>query len=208
MNKIKLFTQKKNNLIILIITIILFITISILTFTNNLNYIDTITHDFILSIRNNFLSTILYVITNTGTSYFLITLSILLLIIIKNKKIPFLISTNLILSFATNEIAKIIFSRERPIGINLIEETSYSYPSGHSMVSLAYYGLIIYLTRKYFKNKKLKNIITTILSINILIVGFSRIYLGVHYLTDVIAGFLLALIYLNIFLNIINKEKK
>ena len=199
---------KKKKIILLIITCILFTLLSILTLNNKLITLDNLTHNFILSIRCNNLTNILKIITNTATSYTLIILTIILLIFIKNKKIPTSIAINLTLSFITNEIAKNIFTRTRPLGINLIEETSYSYPSGHSMVGLAYYGFLIYLINKYIKNKKIKNIFSITLILNILLVGFSRIYLGVHYLTDVIGGFLLGTIFLIIYTSIINYEKK
>ena len=146
--------------------------------------------------------------TNIGSATFLIILSIILLLFVKKKKIPVYILINLICSFLTNEIAKNIFSRSRPIGINLVDETGLSYPSGHSMVSLAYYGFIAYLLYKKTNNKLTKTIIWISLLLLITIIGFSRIYLGVHYLTDVIGGFLLAIIYLTIYIKIIKLEKK
>ncbi|MBQ2873182.1 MAG: phosphatase PAP2 family protein [Bacilli bacterium] len=199
---------KNKRTILLVVTFLLFIILTILMLNDNLIILDDIVHNFILSIRNNYLTTILKYITHTATSYTLILFTIILLIVIKNKKIPLFIMLNLIFSFTTNEIVKLIFKRDRPLGINLIEETNYSYPSGHSMVGLAYYGFIIYLINKHIKSKKLKNTLTITLIINILLVGFSRIYLGVHYLTDVIGGFLLGIIYLIIYTNIISLEKK
>ena len=115
---------------------------------------------------------------------------------------------NLTCAFLTNEITKSIFTRSRPIGINLIDETGFSYPSGHSMVSLSFYGFITYLLLKNCKNNLIKTIIIISSIILISLVGFSRIYLGVHYLSDVIGGFLLATIYLNLYINIIKLEKK
>ena len=76
------------------------------------------------------------------------------------------------------------------------------------MVGLAYYGFLIYLIHNFVKNKKVKNILTIILIINILLIGFTRIYLGVHYFTDVVGGFLLGSIFLIIYTSIIKLEKK
>lgn len=204
----KIFNFRNKKTIFLLVLCLLFILLSILTLNNNLVSLDDLVHKIILSIRSNFLTMIFRVTTHAATSYFLIILTIILFIIIKNKKIPIYIALNLTFSFLTNEMAKGIFTRERPIGINLINETSYSYPSGHSMVGFAYYGFLIYLIRKYVKDNKLKNIFTFMLIINILLIGFTRIYLGVHYLTDVIGGFLLGSIFLIIYTSIIKLEKK
>ena len=98
-----------------------------------------------------------------------------------------------------------IIQRPRPEDFRLIEETGYSFPSGHSMASMAFYGLIIYFAFKYVKNKNAKIIICTILSLLVLLIGISRIYLGVHYASDVIAGFVLSIAYLVVYITIVLK---
>lgn len=198
--------NKKNT--ILIISSVLFIFITYAIFSDKINYLDSLVHSYILGIRNDNLTNILLTITNISSAYALIVLSIILLIIIKEKKIPLLISLNLICSYSLNAIAKLIFTRPRPIGINLIEEAGFSYPSGHSMVSMAYFGFIAYLIYKKQTSKLIKTILIVSLIITILLIGFSRIYLGVHYLSDVIGGFLLSIIYLMIYIKNINLEKK
>ena len=93
--------------------------------------------DFVTPIAKN--------ITHLGGAIFLITLSLILLLIIKNKKIGILIWLNLGISVLLNQALKFIIQRPRPTEFRIINESGYSFPSGHSMVSAAFYGFIIYL---------------------------------------------------------------
>ena len=149
--------------------------------------------DFVTPIAKN--------ITHLGGAIFLITLSLILLLIIKNKKIGILIWLNLGISVLLNQALKFIIQRPRPTEFRIINESGYSFPSGHSMVSAAFYGFLIYLIYKNVKNKYLKWSLITLLSLVILTIGISRIYLGVHYTSDVIAGFLISISYLIIFIH-------
>ena len=149
--------------------------------------------DFVTPIAKN--------ITHLGGAIFLITLSLILLLIIKNKKIGILIWLNLGISVLLNQALKFIIQRPRPTEFRIINENGYSFPSGHSMVSAAFYGFLIYLIYKNVKNKYLKWSLITLLSLVILTIGISRIYLGVHYTSDVIAGFLISVSYLIIFIH-------
>lgn len=90
-------------------------------------------------------------------------------------------------------------ARERPFE-KLIEETGFSFPSGHSASSLAFYGFLIYLIQIKLTNKTLKTSLTLLLSLLILLIGFSRVYLQVHYPSDVIGAFSYAGSYLILFI--------
>lgn len=136
---------------------------------------------------------------------FLVIITLILIIAIKNKKIKIAIALNIIIEPILNTTLKNIFARPRPIDYRLIEETGYSFPSGHSMASMAFYGLLIYLIYKNVKNKYLKWTLILVLSVLIILIGFSRIYLGVHYTSDVLGGFLISLSYLIIYTNCIKE---
>ncbi len=77
-----------------------------------------------------------------------------------------------------NQLLKRLLQRPRPTEFRIIEENGYSFPSGHSMVSMAFYGYLIYLIYRFVKNKYLKWISIVLLSLLICLIGISRIYLG------------------------------
>ena len=141
-------------------------------------------------------------ITNFANMFWLIGVSIFALIFVKNRKIGLSIFLNLPMSALTNYVLKHILQRPRPIEHRIIDESGYSLPSGHSMVSMAFYGYIIYLIFKNVKNKYLKLFLISLLSLLIISIGVSRIYLGVHYTSDVLAGFLVAIAYLILYIKI------
>lgn len=92
-------------------------------------------------------------------------------------------------SVTFNIILKLIFHRERPTIHPLIKETGYSFPSGHSMQSFVFYSIIGYFLFLFFKKKAAK-VVSVVLPIGLIfMIGMSRIYLGVHYPSDVIASF-------------------
>ena len=107
----------------------------------------------------------------------------------KNKwyfiKIVTITVTNLLLLFGL----KFFFNRPRPLIPLLKEVPGLSFPSGHAMMGLTFFGLIIYIVYRDVANKWLKWIIIILLLFIILLVGFSRVYLRVHYASDVIAGY-------------------
>ena len=154
---------------------------------------------------SDFATPIAKFITNFGGAIFLIILTILLLVVLKNKKVGLSICTNLVVVTILNQLLKRLLQRPRPTEFRIIEETGYSFPSGHSMVSMAFYGYLIYLIYRFVKNKYLKWISIVLLSLLICLIGISRIYLGVHYTSDVLGGFLISISYLVIYISAFNK---
>lgn len=146
-------------------------------------------------------------ISHLGSATTVILLSIVFLIVLKDKKQAASISINLILVYLINVIIKEIVARPRPEILRLVHETSYSFPSGHAMVATGFYGYLIYIAYKKISKESLRNTIIALLSILILLIGMSRIYLGVHYATDVIGGFIIGSIYLTVYIRIIKKVK-
>lgn len=167
---------------------------------------DIIGYKFISTyLISDFLTPIAKFITNFGGAIYLIVMSIILFVIIKNKKIGIAIILNLGIVTLLNQLLKMILQRPRPEEYRIINESGYSFPSGHSMVSMAFYGFLVYLIYKNIKNKYLKWSLIIILGVLIISIGISRIYLGVHYTSDVLAGFLVSISYLIIYTSTINR---
>lgn len=206
MEKTKEFIKKNFKQILFFLCIILFLAFAEDVFNKEIVRGDVIGYQFISDyIMSEKLTPVIKMITNFGGAMVLSITTLLLLIIIKDKKIGVGILINLCTATGLNLILKSLLQRSRPTEFRIINETGYSFPSGHSMISMAFYGFIIYLIYEKVKNKYIKWTSITLLSILIVMIGFSRIYLGVHYVSDVLAGFLFSIAYLIVYIGIINK---
>ena len=204
--KIKEFIVKNLKWIILFICLIGFCALAEDVFNKEIMKGDIIGYKIVSTfLISDFATPIAKFITNFGGAIFLVIATITLFIVIKNKKIGISILSNVAIVTVLNQLIKRILQRPRPTEYRLIEETGFSFPSGHSMVSMAFYGYLIYLIYKYVKNKYLKWISIVLLSILICSIGISRIYLGVHYTSDVLGGFLISLSYLIVYTLIVNR---
>lgn len=152
------------------------------------------------------LTIIAKIITFFGSEICFAIICIIFLILNKNKIKSIILATNLLLIVIIVHFTKIIVHRPRPNYNSLTYEGSYSFPSGHACISMAFYGLLIYFLCKSNISKSLKIIISVLISLLILFIGLSRVYLGVHYITDVIAGFILGIIYLIVFIKVIKNK--
>ena len=204
--KVKDFIVKNLKWIILFICLVGFLAIAEDVFHKEIMMKDIIGYKLVSTfLISDFATPIAKFITNFGGAIFLIIATIILFILIKNKKIGFSIISNLVIVTILNQSLKNILQRPRPNEFRIIEETGYSFPSGHSMVSIAFYGYLIYLIYRYVKNKYVKWTLIVLLSILICTIGISRIYLGVHYTSDVLGGFLISISYLVIYISAVNK---
>ena len=201
--KIKNIFIKNFKWIILFICLAVFIKFTKDVFYKEIISLDNLAYKYIVEhLRRDWLTPIMKIITSFGDEIAIIVFTIVSIIVAKNKKVKLAIAVNVIFITLLNTLIKIILKRPRPEGFNIIIEKGFSFPSGHSMISAAFYGLLIYFVYKYIKNKKIKYIICTALSILILLIGISRIYLGVHFASDVLAGFVLSIAYLICYITI------
>jgi len=189
--------NKKINLIILILSLFIFICITVLVLNNSqiVKTIDTSIAIWTNSIRFPFLDDIMLSITKIGNIYesLLIFLVLSIILIAKRKKISFYIFT-IATSLGTvlPELIKNLTGRIRPESFSL-QEIGFSFPSGHATISTIFLISSFLLFTPIIKNKFSKVLFLIISTIIFPAVVFSRIYLSVHWTTDVIAGIFLGI---------------
>ena len=202
----KEFIKKNLKWVVLFICLVGFLALAEDVFNKEIMYGDIIGYKLISTfLTSDFVTPIAKFITNFGGAIFLSIATVMLFLFIKNKKIGLSIISNIVIITVLNQLLKRILQRPRPTEFRIVEETGYSFPSGHSMVSMAFYGYLIYLIYRYIKNKYIKWSLIVLLSILICLIGISRIYLGVHYTSDVLGGFLLSISYLVVYISLIKK---
>jgi undecaprenyl-diphosphatase len=151
-------------------------------------------------------------ITFLGKHEFLIPANIALLIyflfIKKHRWFSIKVPAIALSSLALMIVLKNLFGRSRP-DIPLLEEAKgLSFPSGHALMSVTFYGLLIYITWNMVKKTWLKWTLSIFFAVLIFLIGFSRIYLRVHYPSDVIAGFSVGFLWLAIAIYTVKRIEK
>jgi len=148
--------------------------------------------------RSPLLSAIFIPVTYMGNWQTITVLAAVLLAIPKTRRdigLPFAVIS--LSSTVVYKVVKGIFERPRPeLDVRLIPQGGFSFPSGHSMNCIVCFGILIYLIRKLCPNRKIANVLTVLLVLLIVGIGSSRVYVGVHFPTDVLGGWSLGLAFL------------
>ena len=183
--------MKKRYYFIIGILLISFIFLTYLVVNDQTTNFDNAIYNFIFN-RNNILDFYFINITKLANTIPVICIVIVLLLLIQDKT-RYILGIATITTVLSNQGIKHLIQRVRPEHIKLIKQGGYSYPSGHTMISIALYGFLIYYVLKHIENIYLKIILVILLTLLIISIGLSRIYLGVHYPTDVLGGYLLSI---------------
>jgi len=189
-------------LILFICALIIFTVIAYGVFKLQYQQFDFIVFDKVGRLVTPGMTGFIRVITFFGNHMFLIPANLALVIyflfIRKHRwysiKVPVVAIGGVILMALLKEI----FNRPRPLIPLLAPVKGLSFPSGHAMMSVSFYGLLIFLVWENITNRTLKWVLTIFLLLFILLIGFSRIYLRLHYFSDVIAGFAAGVIWLTL----------
>lgn len=187
--------MKKRDIVFIITLLSLFAFIVVLLETGKIMKIEDIAYKVITEYMNPFFTISFKIITNIGGPVIISIICLVLFVLHTTRKkygIPVIITVGI--TFILNTILKNIFLRPRPSVLRLVTETSYSFPSGHSMINSALYTILILLILSNTDKRGKRIIISISLVILSIFIGLSRIYLGVHYLGDVIAGWILGIL--------------
>ena len=196
----------RENLMIIAISIALLVFVYLLqnVMSGDIRRIDGIAYQFfVVRMRRDWLTPIMQSFTSLSAPVVLAVMLIVVAAFAPGRMPGRFATANLVGIVALNFALKEIVQRPRPEGFRLIAETGYSFPSGHSMVAVAFYGFMIWLILRYEEDRILRWVWSLALFFVVIMIGISRVYLGVHYFSDVIAGYCVAAVWLVIFTRVI-----
>lgn len=166
----------------------------------DLSRIDSAAYALIVErLRADWLTPIMEAISALATPVSLVVLLLVIVAFAPGKRPGACAAVNLVLVFLLNQALKFAIQRPRPDGFQLAIEQGFSFPSGHSMVAMAFFGLLVWMVWRYEADRATRIGCAVAFSAVIVLVGVSRIYLGVHYASDVLAGFCVSLAWLAIY---------
>ncbi len=192
--------MNKKKIVVVVGLLTLFVVLMILVLLNKISWFDNFLYAEVRRLECGFSDKFFVLITKL-CNFKTVAVMLLLLIALFRNRDGLLLSILSINCALTNVIIKNIIQRDRPSVLRLINQGGYSFPSGHAMIAVAIYGFLLYLVVKKVTNRYLKYSLVTLLGLLILAVGVSRIYVGVHYASDVLAGFSLSLAQLILIIN-------
>ena len=170
-----------------------FLALLILVLQNMEIPFDPFLQSVILEFRAPMMTRAMTLLTYTANWQFITGVCLILLILPWTRRFPGLIlSASPLFSTLLYKLIKEILQRPRPEeALHLIQQGGFSFPSGHAMTGLVFYGLVLYFFLSSIKNSSTRRVLLSVGVVYIFFIGFSRIYLGVHYPSDVLAGWCL-----------------
>lgn len=157
---------------------------------------------FVLKLRRPWITNIMEGFSSLSSPIVIAVMFLMVVAFAPGRRPGMCAALNLVSVVLINQVLKYIVQRPRPDGFRLISEVGYSFPSGHSMVSMAFYGLCAWMVWTYERDRLLRWVCCLSFALIVVVVGMSRVYLGVHYASDVIAGFCVSLAWLAVYTRI------
>lgn len=195
--------KKRTNLVFPFIGIVLLMIIAVWIFkvmNDEIPLVDQWTRSIVPQVANTPLYTFFRWLTELGSVSFVIPFTIVMIVVLailfRNWLAPVMFGLGVLGSHILNTLIKRLVARERPSISALLNAEGHSFPSGHAMVSMVCYGLIAFLLVKKVKSATVALYVQFGFSLLIFLIGISRFFINVHYITDIAAGFVLGYLYL------------
>ncbi len=196
--------RRNVHLIIALVAAVIFLYLLLEVCAGETMKLDSLAYSlFVEQLRSDSMTSFMQSFTGLLSIPILLVMAIAVAAFAPGRAPGYCVAGNLVGALVLNQLLKSIVQRPRPEGFSLITETGYSFPSGHSMISMAFLGLLIWLIWKYKGDRPLARAWCALLAVIIVLAGASRIYLGVHYASDVLAGFCVSLIWLAFYTHVI-----
>jgi len=203
-HKVKWLIRRSMRTIIIAACVIIFVWLLQEVGEKSMLKLDSIAYwAIVLHLRSETLTPVMETITMLAMPATLLVVWVVASAFAPGKRPGACMAVNLVGATLLNLLLKAIVQRPRPDGFRLVAETGYSFPSGHSMVAMAFYGLLAYLIWNYEKERPMRLLWCSCLGLVVIAVGISRIYLGVHYASDVIAGFCVSMAWLAVYTKVV-----
>ncbi|WP_067729791.1 phosphatase PAP2 family protein [Oceanobacillus damuensis] len=206
--------NKRQSIIILLFPVV-FIVVAVWTIqvmNGYVPYVDQWTRELVEKLDDSAAYQVFRLITELGSRQFLfpfvIMMAFVLWLLLKNWLSALFFAGGTLSAHLLNILIKNIVDRERPSISVAVNAEGYSFPSGHAMIPMVCYGLLAYFLVKKIKSKKLTFLTQLFFAIIIFLIGISRYVINVHYLTDVVAGFLIGYICLAGFIKLYELVQK
>lgn len=187
-----IFLEVVSGIFLSITTLILFLYLTNAVLDKQTIIFDNSITSLVFAFRQFWLTKFMMFMTILGNQAIIFGSVIFVILLTKRKhrRESFIFSILLLMGAVTTYLLKILLKVPRPHISALVIENSYSYPSGHALNSLLFYGTISYFIYHFTKNKKISLITSILATILIFLIGLSRVYLGVHHPSDVLAGYI------------------
>jgi len=196
----------------LCITLLGFTIMAFIISTQYINNFDQTIITYIQNMESPKMTTMMKVFTEIGSTPAVIAIvllvSLFLYVVLKHRLEIIFFWTVVLGTPAINQVLKHLFQRIRPDLHRLIEISGYSFPSGHAMSAFAVYGALTFLLWSHLPTRIGRSILIILCSLFIIMIGISRIYLGVHYPSDIIGGYLASGFLLTIAIVLFRKYKQ
>ncbi len=176
--------------------------------------IDNTVREFVHGFAADWLTRVMQLFAFLGSTVFLASASILIILFFlfrRRFRSALLLTAVMVGAIVLNYALKVSFSRPRPVPyFDTPLPTSFSFPSGHALFSVCFYGILAWLISSRAENKTLQIATWTAAVVMAFFIGMSRIYLGVHYPTDVVAGYVAAFVWVSVVVladSVLGKDK-